>query len=1068
MYLEDKPCGEDLFGSSSHDRLSNSIMNVILKDRGKIDIIGLEGDWGSGKSNIIEIMDKKMKKSHHFFLYDAWGHQEDLPRRTFLEEFTDELINEEVLVEKSKWKDNLKSLLSRKTEKTSKTVPKLNIWYVYIVLIVFVNSLTKNVTYEAIESISPPFIVDFLKESIGNLYIKSLIINIVRNTPIVGSFIIFVIAKFVESRKDKSKTFFECISSNVAELLQIHRNEDIESTIETITSTKEPSVKEFEKWMRQLDKALNKKVVVVFDNMDRLPSEKAKNLWSSIHTFFSECHYDNIRVIVPFDRTQIRKIFVDNESSIDNQEADKFIDKTFSLVFRVSPPVIGDWKKYFRLKFDELEFKCYYEEFIEVRNLYDFNKKQIKPREIILFLNELKLLNEMWENEIPLKYIALFILKKELLLEDPAKVILGNNYIENTGEIFDEEVDKYVAALIFNVSPDIASQVLLEREIENAIKSRDIETFNLIRNASEFEHIFERYLNKLQYLEYGVEVIYQTLFKDEKDAIITKLTITSLENRFLKGNRKITRLDEHIKYLVIMSQNKTNQIIKYVLDSFIQNTPIKGDAYYSFLMDVTSFLNEFQIDFDLKENLAYVELEYEEFFKFLSVSKVQQEEYNIGTPDAIKRILTQMVVQDEYDISKIELLEYVNTSEYDELKEKIEEKIDEDKLDANNVEGVYKFSMSLFDYPLKKWSLASLYRQFNDTFNVENENTHIMAAMVISYMNDEQYNQVVPSNYVNAIKNHLNNNSDTFISGVLNYIYYFTSIGKLLELSTKVRLKAVDDVIFAMIDQEGNRLNIKSVLSLYDKIVDDLGIDGKEFIKFLDGWSDYITDGISTDNIFKVFTTSRFVENLIGFDLEIKDIICNIYNNFYSEKNTDYFIGLFTSEIEAVEFNIYLKLLQEGIISGVTPSMAVAYKESMIIGLKSSQLSSQYHKLHKLLYEMIDKRGLIGTMTDIRDKFINEFDICEADCDFYVPMLFKHARLKSKADDVLRKIVHPLLKKGFAEDIIFQNEKKLVEIANSSEVEKYNLVELLSTKKKQSIIDLIHIDDENYIIEKAI
>ena len=53
----------------------------------------------------------------------------------------------------------------------------------------------------------------------------------------------------------------------------------------------------------------DKRLIIVIDNMDRLPKLKVQELWAAIHSFFSEIQYDNIKVIVPFDRLHIRNAF---------------------------------------------------------------------------------------------------------------------------------------------------------------------------------------------------------------------------------------------------------------------------------------------------------------------------------------------------------------------------------------------------------------------------------------------------------------------------------------------------------------------------------------------------------------------------------------------------------------------------------------------------------------------------------------------------------------------------------------------------------------------------------------
>ena len=57
-------------------------------------IIGIEGIWGSGKSNVVKMLERELSDDYYFFEYDAWGHQEDLQRRSILELLTSKLIDD--------------------------------------------------------------------------------------------------------------------------------------------------------------------------------------------------------------------------------------------------------------------------------------------------------------------------------------------------------------------------------------------------------------------------------------------------------------------------------------------------------------------------------------------------------------------------------------------------------------------------------------------------------------------------------------------------------------------------------------------------------------------------------------------------------------------------------------------------------------------------------------------------------------------------------------------------------------------------------------------------------------
>ncbi|MBF6417024.1 P-loop NTPase fold protein, partial [Nocardia cyriacigeorgica] len=92
-------------------------------------------------------------------------------------------------------------------------------------------------------------------------------------------------------------------------------------------SEDQPSVRDFQNWMEDIDKDLGKKIVIVFDNFDRLPKKHILNIWSSIHIFFAEKEYSNIKVIIPFDREHVQNAFKELNGS-DSTFGDDYVNKT--------------------------------------------------------------------------------------------------------------------------------------------------------------------------------------------------------------------------------------------------------------------------------------------------------------------------------------------------------------------------------------------------------------------------------------------------------------------------------------------------------------------------------------------------------------------------------------------------------------------------------------------------------------------------------------------------------------------------------------------------------------------
>ncbi|NRF93304.1 hypothetical protein HQN89_20240 [Paenibacillus frigoriresistens] len=113
MLLSDDPVDEDGFGG--HQRLAGSIFNMISKEKvGKS--IAIRGSWGSGKSTIIKLIRKLAGESQEsnikVIVFDAWEHEGDSLRRTFLE-FLLSALDDVKWIKATDW-ETLKQNLSRK------------------------------------------------------------------------------------------------------------------------------------------------------------------------------------------------------------------------------------------------------------------------------------------------------------------------------------------------------------------------------------------------------------------------------------------------------------------------------------------------------------------------------------------------------------------------------------------------------------------------------------------------------------------------------------------------------------------------------------------------------------------------------------------------------------------------------------------------------------------------------------------------------------------------------------------------------------------------------------------
>lgn len=493
--LSKAPCKDDLFKGGAHRKLAKVIAEEIINDQ-NCSIIGIDGGWGSGKSNLVGMVEKELTNEskpellgkYHFFTYDAWGHQNDYPRRSILEELTAFVTKgEDPILNSDDWRIRLDNLLAKKKKTTTKTVPSLNYALVVLALMValtpVINSISENIP---------------TKEG-----------KIIFTCLVYGAAIVWTCMKHYRNMKSHNQPVN--LENFFTELFLIYQDKIKEDEKYETISEREPSTRQFKDWMFDINKDLvarGKFLVVVIDNMDRLPKLKVQELWSAIHSFFSEEKYPNIRVIVPFDRAHIRNAFqsediVKSKQKETNEIAvygDDFINKTFYIVYHVSPPILSDWKDYFvqqwHSAFEE-------EEVVDnaVMMVYDMMTKEHTPRKIVAFINEFVTIKKIADEAIPDRYIALFIFGRAKIATDPINEILTPTYLGALDFMFkdDKQLPSFMSSLYYQLPQDEAVDVIYTRQFARELDENNLDSVKTMKalGINRFNAIMERALSEV-------------------------------------------------------------------------------------------------------------------------------------------------------------------------------------------------------------------------------------------------------------------------------------------------------------------------------------------------------------------------------------------------------------------------------------------------------------------------------------------------------------------------------------------------------------------------------------------
>lgn len=611
-FIVDKPQGEDVFEGQSQTKLAKNISDYILsadKEEAEKDdqtciprIIGIEGSWGAGKSNVVRKVENQLPQSYYTFTYDSWGHQEDLQRRSILETLVNKLINDKVLHGEvsikmrngksytDEWSNQLALLLSNKTTTITKSTPKLSGPAIWGIIIIGLYAIL-NGFWELLPSIYPKLEMCF---GLGLLFeISPLLLG-------VGI----------------ACHYHFCKGRAWEEVFTLLTRKSDNTIDEQFTSSEEPSVTEFKNWLQvisdQLEKkeSPKKKVIIVFDNMDRLPSDKVIQLWSLIHTFFAGSDFKNIWAIIPFDYIHLCEAVL----SSDKENATKFkqfINKTFPIVFTVPQPVITDYRKLFKTFFEKAFGKGEHDE-EHICQVFMCLEESPNPRTVICFINELVALRLQWPNKkFRLQNLALYVLKKGYILHNKEKSLeekLLSNELFNKVNSFYPQTDN-VRVQLCQFAYGIEDEKLAgELPLRNALLSL-INNGNSISEYAESPHfvpVLESILSSASITEDSLANAVKSFnsldtsnFNDEEQERLNKKW-DALAN--MKSEIDFTEIknDETIHTLIQkVSENCAKRLLKSYCSKIFKCSLTNGTDYYIVLNNLQGAIGNTYKEIDI-------------------------------------------------------------------------------------------------------------------------------------------------------------------------------------------------------------------------------------------------------------------------------------------------------------------------------------------------------------------------------------------------------------------------------------------------------------------------------------
>lgn len=1007
QFISNLPCGEDYTEGKSQERLAVAIAEHIIstdsKDENKLPrIIGLKGEWGTGKSNVIKILDKpneklqeahtvlkQIKEEYHIFEYDAWGHQEDLQRRSFLETLTKDLISEEILygettIETKKgdlktvtWEEKLKYLLATKREFETETKPKLNDCFVLAVLVTIFTPICAIIAN-----------VDCISE----IWWLSILITII---PILGAI------GFLLWKKHKDKWSIKNVFQEIVSIYSGKIQNDV--SYETV-SEDEPSVTDFKKWMEDISNRIgkpNKKLIVVYDNMDRLPADKVKELWSSIHTFFAENGFKNIWVIIPFDEKHLSCAFGEDEEK--EQLTKHFISKTFPVVYSVTPPVITDYQKLFNDLYSQAFGETEEKDKETIYRILRLEKPDATIRVMIEFINSLVALKQIWKEDIDLLYCAVFKLKEDKITNGAVGQILSGEYLGDYLKNIipnNETLQTNIAALVYGVPKKLAEQIPMIKYIDSCFENSPND-INKYSQSSKFVDILQKNIQDAD--EAKTDSIIESLSNlDTKSFTGTDKTKIvniwdELTNR--KEKQKLSKQEFDKSYQILLSHvnNKEKLISKLCnrLQFFEKEEKgeFNGGDYYIALRSIQEFISSNKIEIDITQYLAEIEKEPKIFVEYVQAAKEDYLKFKLSTDKNLNKHFKENKLED------LSIIDYIKDNEkykFEELKQYIEEFILSDKLDATNFKPILDAYKLISDE-------KPLHAQL--TLNKRNQIWSHFASQV----DTNEYLEIVAIQLAQNV-NIGKDLTDKQIEYISKQIDYYGNYGDLLVNSNNQNLNKV--LKYMTENKLGCVLSLDKVLPQFFNIKNKINVTEAALL-------------IQSDKLGKqknVIVTQKNIQNMIPKDLyrftkeTINDLTKHINetaikalslvdeSTLYSQINqpnlqntNNYWYKVvenlidtdFCEPLPENIFNIGIRYLKEVASNGTIP------KENSV---------------RAKIIERLDKRKTGATLEEIRNLFCNsKSEITTQKFQYLEIWLREQGKLKSRSAEVIHHIIDPII-----------------------------------------------------------
>ncbi|MFT4292352.1 P-loop NTPase fold protein [Enterobacter sp.] len=811
------PSDSDLFEGKSHEEVASKMVDVIKTS--EVNILGLEGELGSGKSTIINFIKNKLKGEYTFIDFDAERHHHGNTKKALIE-IIHKGISAKDGVNRTKL-DELKNKALGNVSEYNKVVNSRISWWT--VLFILFSLLSVQMIRYLLIDLNDHFIS---KRAISGWVFTVEIFSLL--SPIFLLIILKIYRSCVRTNGDKE----------IATIGDLFKRNSIDKISETWIINREVGTIEL---MEALSGFTSKETIpvrarfiLIIDNLDRVNADKVKELWSDMELISGTTH-EQFRIIVPYSAKQVA-----TSLSLEGHSGREFIAKRISVTFSVPPLVSAGWQDAFRKMWQETVDANDDDSCLETIQLLErwrpIEYPRITPRLLKKIVNDIHILNltipalEVYRYILISVYILVVkygdhdirtLLRvragDENMVPDDFNDKINATY-QQLNRIFNNNTlrwSEFLMSVHYQASTDLSRSELIDTPLIESINNQNLTELESLISLYGFSHAWLRNVSRVNMVNWITIASKLSLKSSQAVRHQTKMAISALNSTYATTNRE----EFNPKFYEALIHLKKNNIIilepfierqkKFILKELneLQKDYVNKDAYINELLRECNLFSEMfsQNMFEDIDNgiSGFVYSNYllnnGDNYPYLKVDSLELSEKE---SEIMLRDILNSEDGDVFDLGVIKYFSLYSKAVVsiieltDEMSNSVHQAISNHKNSIENKD-IKNFRKIIFH---QDWYASNLVPYYNNQVSIKNEYPEEYAAQVVAHMIAIKNYEHISLYAGEYIKN------DSYISALTNYFRYMQSFDLVMQA-------LADDTISAYISSsvcnlfENNFLN---------------------------------------------------------------------------------------------------------------------------------------------------------------------------------------------------------------------------------------------------------------------